>query len=67
MQTASRVDIPLKAGTAFDVVGDGGVMFHWDLQVASVATLVMAGWECGGVLAMLDGAVTAVGLLGQTL
>jgi len=46
------------AGTAFDVSGMG--VMSTGLAGASVATLVMAGWECG-VLAMLDGAVTAVG------
>ena len=46
------------AGTAFDVLGMG--VMSTGLAGASVTTLVTAGWECG-VLAMLDGAVTAVG------
>ena len=54
--TAGRVTFS-GAGTAFDVLGMG--VMSTGLAGASVATLVMAGWECG-VLAILDGAVTVV-------
>jgi len=55
--TASRVRFS-GTSTAFDVSGMG--VMSTGLAGASIATLMMAGWECS-VLAMLDGAVTAVG------
>jgi len=42
--TAGRVTFS-GAGTAFDVLGMG--VMSTGLAGASVATLVMAGWECG--------------------
>jgi len=55
--TASRVRFSV-ASTAFYVLGMR--VMSTGVAGASVATLVMAGWECG-VLAMLDGVVIAVG------